>query len=425
VSQRLRALAAVAFIAAGLVVLSVAGGQSPSFAGGSFDGEASGSPVDSTISNPQSLPLGLTVELGGPVGQAHLTSFGQSTALAAFPNPGPDVAGLPGLAQASGAPVPSDPLYVTAANGQPPQQASEPGVTVSARADAVSSSGDASTVGAGGQSTQGQASVVQEADGTVLASASAHADALALTDTLIVQGLDCSASATLQPSGRLDTHSSLSIGRLRIGNASFGFNDGAFTLAGSSAPVPWGTALAQFKAAGIDATYQQPRHTAGGIIGADLQLSFSVPGAPVGVPTPTQITYTLGEVDASVTSGGAAEGSGTGASTGPASTGSPGSQPSDQGSASVPAEPSPAPAPITGSGAPSLASPAEGSSTNGLNVNPAGAGVSRGQTGGITAVRAVRTASGADLYLVIVAAALIALGAAQGVRLFGVRLLWN
>lgn len=424
-SQRLRALAAIALVATGLAVLSLAGRQSDSFAAGSFDGEASGSPVDSTISNPQSLPLGLTVELGGPVGQAHLTSFGQSTALAAFPNPGPDVADLPGLAQASGAPAPSDPLYVTAANGQPPQQASEPGVTVSARADATSSSGDASTVGAGSQSTQGKASVVQKADGTVLASASAHADALTLTDTLIVQGLDSSASATLQPSGRLDTRSSLSIGRLKIGNLSFGFDDGAFTLAGSSAPVPWGTALGQLKAAGVDATYQQPRHIAGGIIGADLRLSFSVPGAPVGVPTPTQITYTLGEVDASVTSGGAAGGSTTGASTGPASTGSSagllGSQPNVQGSATVPAEPSPAPAPITASGAPLLASPAEGSSTSGSSASPAGAGAG----GGITAVRSVRTASGADLYLVIVAAALIVLGAAQGVRLFGVRLLWN
>jgi hypothetical protein len=263
VSQSLRALASVAFVATGLVALSIAGHQSSSFAGGSFDGEASGSPVDSTISNPQSLPLALTVELGGPVGQAHLTSFGQSSALAAFPNPGPDVAGLPGLAQASGAPVPSDPLYVTAANGQPPQQASEPGVAVSARADAASSSGDAFTVGAGSQSTDGQASVVQKADGTVLASANAHADALALTDTLIVQGLNSSASTTLQPSGRLDTHSSLSVGRLKIGNLSFSFNDGAFTLPGSSTPVPGGTALAQLKAAGIDASYQQPRHTAG------------------------------------------------------------------------------------------------------------------------------------------------------------------
>jgi hypothetical protein len=130
-----------------------------------------------------------------------------------------------------------------------------------------------------------------------------------------------------------------------------------------------------------------------------------------------------------VTSGGAPGGPATSASTGPAPTGSsaglPGSQPGIQGSAFVPVGPSPAPVRIAASGAPSLASPAEGSSTNGLNVSPAGAGASRGQTGGITAVRAVRTASGADLYLVIVAAALIALGAAQGVRLFGVRLLWN
>jgi hypothetical protein len=399
------------------VLVAVAGGtvpvllSSPAKAEASFAAVAGANAVDVVASDAQDIPLIGAVKGGGTWGQATLDSNGHSSGFAAFPNPGASEAGAGALAGA-----PGDPLFLSAENGQPPADLSQPGLHLHAEAADTSARGYAIAGQEGAGSSRSEATVRQVANGSVLAVATTAADGL-VVGPVTIGGIDGMASATRDASGRLTTVAHTAIAQIGVSGQSFGFRDGTFTAAGSSTPVPASTVLGALSAAGVEATYQEPEKSATGIISGTLLLRYSVPATPQ--TAPVQLTYKLGEADAAIgysaiggsgptggstdwASAGGAGGATTGSSAG---SGTGGSMPSATGV--VPAVDPGGLAPSSGEGqSPSVATPSASPQTVAL----AGAG---------------RTADPAWLYLAIVVAALVVFGAAHAVRLLGVKFLWT
>ncbi len=287
----------------------------------SYEALASATGVRAIFSN-QSIPLGVAPQIQGPTAQAKQTSLQQSDSLAAFPFPGEEVAGIPGVAGgALGFAAPPYPFLVTSAYGDDVKRLSYPGIELSSESGetVTQASATGGTKGAGATSIARIAREGQE----VLAKASTDADGLRLGESLIINGLKAAATATRDASGKLTRSSTLSFASISAPNLEFGlpsppsaagpgeklavpsigFVNGTFmlTVPGSepvATPLPTNDVLAAFAAAGYKITYQAPQETTDGIIGAGLQIATTLPEPPAGSPGgfsgETPVTFSLG-----------------------------------------------------------------------------------------------------------------------------------
>jgi hypothetical protein len=390
-----------------LVVLLLGGprfaGRSPAFADASFNAIAGANAMDGSASDSQDFPLVGSVEGGGTYGQAQVDSNGHSQGFAAFPNPGGGAAGAPTLAGA-----PPYPMYINAENGQPAQEVSQPGLHLHAEAGDTSAKGFAVAGTEGAASSRSEGDVRVATDGSVTATASAAADGLVVAGTVTIGGIDATATAARDASGKLKTSAHMSIARIDAAGQSFGLRDGAFTVAGTSVPVPAATVLGVLSVAGVHAHYQEPVKTATGIIGGNFTVIFDVPATPQ--TARVHVVYVLGETDASISYSRFGDGSGGAASPGTGVVEPSGSL--DAGAQAPAATPalSPGPAPVRV--APLSSAPV-----------PAVAAASPQTTRAAAAL--VPRADGLWLYLAVLVGALGLIGTSQAVRLFGVRLLWT
>jgi hypothetical protein len=396
------------------VLVAVAGGTvpalllSPARAQASFAAVAGANAIDVVASDAQDIPLIGAVQGGGTWGQATLDSNGHSSGFSAFPNPGASVAGAGALAGG-----PGDPLFLSAENGQPPADLSLPGLHLHAEAADTSARGYAVAGQEGVGSSRSDATVRQAANGSVSAVSTTAADGL-VVGPVSIGGIDGMASATRDASGRLTTVAHTAVAQIGVSGQMFGLRDGTFTAAGSATPVPASTVLEALSAAGVEATYQQPVKSATGIISGTLLLRYSVPATPQ--TAPVQLTYKLGEADASIGYS-AIGGSGpTDGSTGLAGTGGTDEATPPRGAGSgtggfAPSAPAMAPEVGPGGSAP----------TAGDGESPTVAATSAPSGVALTGV----STDPAWLYLAIVVAALVVFGAAHAVRLLGVKFLWT
>jgi hypothetical protein len=371
----------------------------------SFEAVAGANAVDTTASDAQDIPLVGYVEAGGAMGQARLDSNGHSVGFAAFPNPGAAAAGAGALAGA-----PAFPLYISAENGQAPQDVSHPGLHLHAEGKDASATGFAVVGQDGAASSSSNASVMDRADGSVEAKATSAADGLVVAGTVRIGGVDAASSATRDAKGRLKTSSHLAISSIQAGGQSFGFSDGTFTAGPAASPVPASTVLSQLAAAGVTARYQQPMKHADGIIGGNLTVAFDVPATPQ--TAAVHVVYVLGETDAAIAYH-PFGGSSSGGSTAGGSTSS-----GDSGTLAAP------PAMQSDTGAPDRAG-AVGALVAPAPVAPSVAAQPSASTAPVALVRSPRRIDMAWLYLSVVIAAIAVLGATQAVRLLGVRVLWT
>ncbi|MGQ0844020.1 MAG: hypothetical protein ACT4QF_07775 [Sporichthyaceae bacterium] len=287
----------------------------------SYEALASATGVRTIFSN-QSIPLGVEPQLQGPTAQAKQTSLQQSDALAAFPFPGEELAGAPGVVGgALGVAAPPYPFLVTSAFGDDVKRLSYPGVELSSESGetVTQASATAGSKGAGATSTARIAREGQE----VLAKASTDADGIRLGESLIVNGLKASATAARDAAGKLTRSSTLSFASIsapglelglpsppsadgpgsKLAAPSIGFVNGQFTVTvpGSdpvATPIPAKDVFDAFAAAGYKITYQAPQETADGIVGAGLQIATTLPsppdGSPGGLSGETPVTFSLG-----------------------------------------------------------------------------------------------------------------------------------
>ncbi len=148
-------------------------------------------------------------------------SLQQSDALAAFPWPGQDVAGLPGVtAGASGLPLPGYPFVVSTSLGDAPAKLSYPGIELHAESAKTLTQADSTGGLAEASAATSVARVLRDAD-TVDASAVTDADVFRLGDDLTISGLHASAAAGRDAGGALTQVSELSFSSLTAKGLTF------------------------------------------------------------------------------------------------------------------------------------------------------------------------------------------------------------
>jgi hypothetical protein len=354
----------------------------------SYEAVASATGVRAIFSN-ESIPLGVAPQVQGPTAQAKQTSLQQSDALAAFPFPGEEVAGLPGVVGgALGFAAPPYPFLVTSAYGDDVRRLSYPGIELSSESgDTVTQA--TATGGSKGAGATSIARIAREGD-EVLAKATTDLDGIRLGESLIINGLKAAATAARDSAGKLTRSSTLSFASIsapglelappqppqpqaagpgeKLAAPSIGFTNGQFVLTVPGAdpvttPLPTQQVLDAFAGAGYKITYQAPQETTDGVIGAGLQIATTLPKPPDGFPGgfsgETPVTFSLGLARAEISYAKAAESATAGVQT-PAV--GPVAPPADAGtvapSMDVPAVEFPAaagaelPAPAAGIGAP-------------------------------------------------------------------------
>jgi len=276
----------------------------------------------------QSIPLNISPQVHGPLAAVTQNSLQQSDALAAFPYPGSDLAGVPGVvAGGTGLPVPAYPFVVATSLGDQPEKLSYPGIELHAESAKTLTQASAT----GGSSSIGSTSVARVLrDGdTVNASAITDADLVRLGDDLVISGLHAAAGVARDASGALTRGSELSFSSLAARGLTFtlppppGSNqpgqkvsapaislvDGKFRILAPGQPaneteVPAGQVEQALTRAGYPTTYEQAKQTTDGIVGAGLQIRTTLPAPPPGTPGglsgETPVTLALGLVRAEI-----------------------------------------------------------------------------------------------------------------------------
>jgi hypothetical protein len=270
----------------------------------------------------QSIPLGVSPQAQGPTAMAKQTSLHQSDGYAAFPDPGQDVVGLPGVAGgAAHVPLPGYPFAIATSYGDDIRRLSYPGIELSSESGESVTQASA-TGGSKGAGATSIARVTRDGD-AVAATATSDADVLRLGDALVLTGLHASAGALRDATGKLIRTSSLSFTSLSVpglamsvppppGSSSppqkltapqIGFVDGTFTVTlpgapANSTPVPAKDVFSAFASAGYRISYQAPQQTTDGIVGAGLQIATTLPapppGSPGGLSGQTPVTLSMG-----------------------------------------------------------------------------------------------------------------------------------
>jgi hypothetical protein len=257
----------------------------------------------------ESIPLNVAPQIQGPTARAAQNSLQQSDAYAAFPYPGDDIAGAPGvIAGASGLPLPGYPFVIATSYGDGAKQLSYPGIEL--RSESTGTLTQATATGAStGSGSTSSARIARDGD-DVQAKAVTDLDAVRLGESLVLSGLHATASASRDSSGKLTRSSTFSFTSLSGPGFTIGLKDGKFSMQqGTAAPtesdVPLPLIAAALSLQGYPTTYQTPEETPDGIIGAGLQIQTTLPAPPAGAPGgfsgTTPVTYSIGLLRAEIT----------------------------------------------------------------------------------------------------------------------------
>jgi hypothetical protein len=256
----------------------------------------------------ESIPLNVAPQIQGPSASAKQNSLQQSDGLAAFPYPGDDIAGIPGVVGgATQVPLPAYPFVIATSYGDGAKQLSYPGIELRSESTSTLTQATATggTTGAGGTSS---ARVVRDGD-AVAAKAVTDLDALRVGDTLVLSGLHAAVSAARDETGKLTRTSTLSFTSISGPGFSIGLKDGKFSLQNGTQPAtesdnPLSLAAAALSLNGYPTVFQDAQETPDGVIGAGFQIQTTLPAPPAGAPGgfsgETPVTYTIGLLRAEV-----------------------------------------------------------------------------------------------------------------------------
>lgn len=256
----------------------------------------------------QSIPLNVAPQIQGPTANAKQNSLQQSDAQAAFPYPGDDIAGVPGVVGgAIGVPLPAYPFVIATSYGDGAKQLSYPGVELRSESTSTLTQATA-TGGSTGAGATSSARVARDGD-AVVAKAVSDADALRIGDSLVVSGLHAVVTAARDETGKLTRTSTLSFTSMSGPGFSIGLKDGKFSLQNGTEPAteadnPLALAAAALSMNGYPTVFQDAQETPDGIIGAGFQIQTTLPAPPEGMPGgfsgETPVTYTFGLLRAEV-----------------------------------------------------------------------------------------------------------------------------
>lgn len=256
----------------------------------------------------ESIPLNVAPQLQGPTASAKQNSLQQSDAYAAFPYPGEEVAGVPGVVGGTAmVPLPAYPFVIATSFGDGARQLSYPGIELRSESAQTLTQATA-TGGSTGAGATSSARIARDGD-AIVAKASTDADALRIGDALVISGLHATASAARDSAGTLTRTSTLAFTSLTAPGLRIAAKDGKFTVtSGAGAPtasdVPAAEVAKALTQAGYPSTYQGAQETKDGVIGAGLQITATLPAPPPGsaggFSGETPVTYSLGLLKAEV-----------------------------------------------------------------------------------------------------------------------------
>lgn len=402
-----------------------------------FVGTASADGVRVVLDIP-GFPLSETpVDVGGPTAQAMLDSLANSTAYAAFPDPGPLVISVPGLVTgllaggAVGLPpiklptLPSYPLAVEASTPFTPEASSGAGLyALDVTSDGLSSVASAS---GGLQSAVGNiglidshASVAPTATGTVVAQAITDFQGLTV-GPLTIGEVKAMAMVTIDNDGSTTPSDTIAITGVRIGGLSVDITPTGLNVGGLIIAIPIAATLAALlKAAGIQMQIEAAQMLPDGVIAPALQLSMPVSSLGLGRANGT-LTITIGAAEAhvtvpstSATTTGGAESSGT-------------SQPSGglplAGGSSLPLSGGSLLPSSGGSTASAAEAPGLSPNTSIGETTPQGLGETRPAAAAVIPVPISFNIE--SIYLLMALLAVAAIASATAIRLLGVKAPWK
>jgi hypothetical protein len=403
--SRLGGLGAIAVLALSL------GASRASAYDGRFSGVAAAAGVRVTLLLPNAPATNEPADLGAPVAQAALDSLGSSQGFASFPYPGDLVVSAPGLVAgfAPGTPsLPPYPLYVSSDHPLRPAASLSLGplqLHATSTPSSSASSARVSTANADqpGGSLSATASLQNRGDGTVIATSVGDTAGFS-TGPLRIGSIRSTATVTLKSDGSVSRQSSLEIADVTVGGTKIGLGPQGVTLADRTVPLPSSSPVrSALEAAGIQVSYLSSENTKSGIVAAGIKISqvFSAPTAGTG-----RIVYLFGQSSAEVS--GNTDGQSLRVTDSPMTLGQvPTATGPTGGAVSAPGD-----APGVIGAAKQKVAPSS-TPTAALGRAPRGA----------TSVTARLGA--ASLYLVLVMAAVTALGAGSLVRWRAVRLPWS
>ncbi|MGQ0632532.1 MAG: hypothetical protein ACT4P1_16050 [Sporichthyaceae bacterium] len=457
-----RMAAALAVTAIGGGALALPGGSAGAAA--SYDAIARTETFTGTINN-QSIPTGIDIEGGGPQAGVRQSSLGVSDASAQLPYAGETVPGLPAIgASLFNFPAPPYPFIAASNAGTPPQSVTYPGVSLQAE------SGDfatlaAATFGSAGSGANATARIDEARSGDVTANSATTADTVRLGPYVTLSDVRSLARVVANAgNGSLVRTTSSSIGRISVpglvitipestpaqvpipvpipgvGNfppldtppfpipaggvtlsdPDIGIQNGVFTVTDvfggqkQTYAIPTESALAGFEAAGVTVKFQQPQKTKTGLVAGAYNFSYTIPAPPpnafyTGATRISQTTaYALASVDLSPVPAGpvpATAGIADDLSDSPVAVPGVAARVVD-----AVVDPAQVPAVLSPDAAVLAPQSGAGTTADGATISLAGFKIGTGVD---------------NLYLVVVAMALLGLVTVGAVSLLGVRSLWN
>jgi hypothetical protein len=382
----------------GLAGLTMPG---PAGAEGVFTAVAGADGVRTTVATKGFLLAERFVDGAAPTAQAYIDSIGNSTAFAAYPYPGETPLSLAGIIADPGR---TYPLMVSSRDGNPDPEPVDAGYySLKATSTATSSSATA-TAGSGGDQgstglTRSKADVVVEDE--IIATGESTSEAMSFGTVLRVGRVYAQARVVLHGEDAALSSQFHADGVSILGQA-VGFDDHGLVLPGTTQPIDPNLASA-LSASGVSVHYLAPsidddKH---GIVSAGMEVT--VTHEVTGPGQPSSVTYTFGRATARAvaSASGSAPAGGRGTS---------GSQTN--------------PSPGVGTGGSGSSTPA---SISGSTAAPTPAAAPTTPTRGGAGTVAATAAPGFStfsFYVVLVVAAAAMIGAAQLIRILGVRLTW-
>lgn len=210
-----------------------------------FQASTSAIGVRATITIPNGPLASQVVDSGGPTAQASLDVGGNGAAYAAFPDPGPFIGDLPGLAKGLlqvPVPLPDYPLRITADSTKPDVSVGTGVYQLDASQHADKTSALASSgvgVGANVALVQSKADVTVKDNGNVVATAVSDVQGVTVGPLTLGQ-IKSTVTRTLSPTGQITTAASSEISGVRIGTIPISIDQSSINVLGTSVPLPIG-----------------------------------------------------------------------------------------------------------------------------------------------------------------------------------------
>jgi hypothetical protein len=429
-----------------VVVPSGANGEEAPAAPTSYEARASAEGVRISFGAPGFVAVDTFVDGGGPISQSVIDGLGNSQAFAALPYPGDLAISGPGLlAGLTGLPSPpAYPFYVASSHPTVPEATlAQPGYELKAKSS--ESESQASTMTGSGSGSGDSASAIgstvtkavtnrDATSGMVTGEATGRADIVNIGGVLRIGQVDSRAKVTRAPGGEPTREASFAINGMTIAGQTVGFSDKGFTFGGTNTPIPQGNPLLEvLKQAKISVEYLARADNPDGVVspGVVIRQELATPSGPTMV-----VRYVFGQMAASATVSGSPTSIGDSLSPigeVPAETQFV-DAPFDSGAPAATADPPTFPSvPEDTSNSDSSGSVDTGLSTpTALSPEVAGPAVTEPAPPVAGVVQEAAPISGtpmtlvdtASIYLILVAAAVVALAGGTVLRLMGVKLKW-